>query len=171
MSLSKQQSTTLWDSIASSAFSLRARLGIYAMLTWFTGDYDKFWRINDKLIMPTPNGGNMRSIPMRLYVGSAPRVIQEPIPLYQPSNDETKSGLSNLRLQHPCADFVAEIPQTMGQVLHTILPELFPTARAAVLARPVAHGVIVTMDTPVIEFMHSAVYPDGFLHITLAMMR
>ena len=59
----------------------------------------------------------------------------------------------------------------MGQVLHSILPQLFPTARAAVLARPVIHGVIVAMDTPLVELMYSAVYSDGFLHISLAMMR
>jgi len=63
-----------------------------------------------------------------------------------------------------------EEPQTVGTALRTLLPELFPSQRVAVLARPVVHGVVVAMNTPLLELMREAVYPDGFLHISLAMM-
>lgn len=69
-------------------------------LTVDVGDFDSFWSINEKLIMSTNTGG-LRSIPLRLYVGSAPRVIQEPVPPYQPSNDDTKSMSSKYIPREP----------------------------------------------------------------------
>lgn len=61
-------------------------------------------------------------------------------------------------------------PHTIGTALHLFVPELFPSQRVAVLARPVLHGVVLAMNTPLMELMQEAVYPDGFLHVSLAMM-
>jgi autophagy-related protein 5 len=63
-----------------------------------------------------------------------------------------------------------EEPQTIGTALNSLVPELFKSKRAALVARPVVHGVVVAMNTPLAELGQVAVYPDGFLHITLAMM-
>ncbi|PWW76226.1 APG5-domain-containing protein [Tuber magnatum] len=124
MSLSKAESTKLWDSLQSH-------------------DFDQFWSVNDKLVSV-----QARNIPLRLYIPSAPRVVQQPVSPNLPSEE----------------------PQTVGTALRTLLPELFPSQRVAVLARPVVHGVVVAMNTPLLELMREAVYPDGFLHISLAMM-
>ncbi|KAI5779475.1 autophagy protein Apg5-domain-containing protein [Geopyxis carbonaria] len=130
MSLSKTESTCLWESLISHSF-------------------DNFWSINEKLLMSSYR--SIRSIPLRLYIPSAPRVIQEPISPFQVNQDKKKV-------------------QLLGTVLHQILPELFPTKRFPVFARPVIHGAVVAMNTPVIELMYATVYTDGFLHITLAMI-
>ncbi|KAL0632942.1 Autophagy protein 5 [Maublancomyces gigas] len=110
-------------------------------------DFDKFWSVNDKLVAPisTPT----RNIPLRVYIpGAGLRVVQRPVPPFQPNRD----------------------PHTIGTALHLFVPELFPSQRVAVLARPVAHGVVLAMNTPLMELMQEVVYPDGFLHVSLAMM-
>jgi len=127
MSLSKAESTKLWEGLSSH-------------------DFDKFWSVNEKLV--GQSSGPPRSIPIRLYVPSTPRVIQQPVHPLQESREL----------------------QTVGTALNSLLPELFPLKRVPVLARPVVHGVVVLMTTPLIELLQAAVFPDGFLHITLAMM-
>lgn len=61
-------------------------------------------------------------------------------------------------------------PQTLGTALNNLLPILFPSRRAYILARPVMHGVVLPMSVPLGDLMREAMYPDGFLHVTLAMM-
>ena len=77
------------------------------------------------------------------------------------------SGSYNVRCLLPHQR--AEEPQTVGTALNGLLPELFPSKRTPVLARPVVHGVVVSMNTPLAELVQVAVYSDGFVHITLAM--
>ncbi|KAL7266272.1 Autophagy protein 5 [Rhizina undulata] len=125
MSLSKAESTRLWDSL-----QLR--------------DFDKFWSVNDKLI----SSASFRTIPIRLHLPSGLRVVQKPISPTQASGET----------------------QTVGSALYILLPELFPSQRVCVLARPVLHGVVLAMNTPLLELMREAIYPDGFLHISLSMM-
>lgn len=67
------------------------------------------------------------------------------------------------------ADRVVEELQTLGMVLNKIVPEIFPSRRAPILARPVVHGAVVPWNTPVLDLMRAAVFPDGFLHVTIAM--
>ncbi|KAI5838595.1 autophagy protein Apg5-domain-containing protein [Morchella snyderi] len=110
-------------------------------------DFDKYWSVYDKLISPisTPT----RNIPLRVYIpGTGSRVIQRPVPPLQASRDH----------------------HTVGTALHLFVPELFPSQRVCVLAKPVIHGVVIAMGTPLIDLMREAVYPDGFLHVSLAMM-
>ncbi|KAF8531308.1 autophagy protein Apg5-domain-containing protein [Trichophaea hybrida] len=126
MSLSKAESTKLWEGLSSH-------------------DFERFWNINDKLI--AESSGPLRSFAIRVYVPSTPRVVQQPVPPFLESKE----------------------PQTIGTALHSLLPELFPSKRTPVLARPVVHGVVVSMSTPLAELVQVAVNPDGFLHITLAM--
>lgn len=128
MSLSKPESTKIWEGLSSHNFEM-------------------FWSVNEKLI--SPSSGPPRCVPIRLYVPSTPRVIQQPISPLLPDSKE---------------------PQTLGTALNRLLPELFLSKRTPVLARPVVHGVVVGMSTPLLELAQVAIYPDGFLHITLAMM-
>ncbi|KAA8905543.1 autophagy protein Apg5-domain-containing protein [Sphaerosporella brunnea] len=127
MSLSKAESTKLWEGLVEH-------------------DFDKFWGVNDKLISDT--NGPMRNFPIRVYIPSTPRVVQLPVSQFLDSKE----------------------PQTIGTALHSLIPELFKSKRAALVARPVVHGVVVAMNTPLAELGQLAVYPDGFLHVTLAMM-
>ena len=98
--------------------------------------------------MISESAGNQRSIAMRIYVPSTPRVIQKPVNPFTESKE----------------------PRTIGSALHELLPELFRSSRLSVqalLAQPVVHGVIVQMSTPLAELVQVAAYPDGFLHVTL----
>ncbi|KAI5818567.1 autophagy protein Apg5-domain-containing protein [Pyronema omphalodes] len=109
-------------------------------------NFDHFWNVNEK-ILSEAIAGPLRSFSIRVYVPSTPRVIQQPIPPYVDNNEQ----------------------QTVGTALNALLPELFPSKRTPVLSRPVIHGVVIPMSTPLIELFPIAMYPDGFLHITLAM--
>lgn len=108
-------------------------------------DFDRFWSVNEKLMA---DATVMRGIPIRVYIPSIPRVVQLPVAPFLESKE----------------------PQTVGTALNGLIPELFKSKRSALVARPVIHGVVVAMNTPVAELLQVAVYPDGFLHITLAMM-
>ena len=61
-------------------------------------------------------------------------------------------------------------PITVGAALRTTVPELFLSIRANRIAKPVIHGIVVPLNTPLVELMKEASYPDGFLHVAVAMM-
>ena len=128
-----------------------------------TDDFEKFWNVNDKLI--SESSGPLRSFALRVYVPSTPRVVQQPVPLLLASSEWVRIlAMSVCYLLLP-----PEESQTVGTALNSLLPELFPSKRTPVLARPVVHGVVVPMSTPLVELVQVAVYSDGFVHITLAM--
>ncbi|CAG8452331.1 4413_t:CDS:2 [Acaulospora colombiana] len=58
---------------------------------------------------------------------------------------------------------------TLGDVLHQILPELFPSPQPSenAFAVPVIHGVIPRLDTPIVGASQNLCYPDNFLHIVV----
>jgi autophagy-related protein 5 len=51
-----------------------------------------------------------------------------------------------------------------------MVPALFPSTRVETIAKPVLHGIVLRLNTPLLELMYDAIYPDGFLHIALIMM-
>ncbi|TGZ85150.1 APG5-domain-containing protein [Ascodesmis nigricans] len=114
-----------------------------------THDFEIFWGINEKLL--NPPSGPIKFIPCRIYIPSSTRVIQAPCPPYITSSDRD--------------------PQTLGLFLHNQLPQLFPSRRSPMIARPVVHGAIVPWTAPVLELAQAAVHADGFLHITIAMVQ
>ncbi|KAJ5430098.1 Autophagy-related protein 5 [Penicillium cf. griseofulvum] len=61
-------------------------------------------------------------------------------------------------------------PQTIGTVLHTLLPNLFPSRRTPVLAKPVLHGAVVPMSAPIEEVVRSSAYGDGWAYLVIRMM-
>lgn len=60
--------------------------------------------------------------------------------------------------------------QTIGSALHSLLPNLFPSRRTPVLAKPVLHGAAVPMSAPVEEVVRSCAYGDGWLYVVIRMM-
>lgn len=61
-------------------------------------------------------------------------------------------------------------PQTVGGMLHTILPNLFPSRRTPVLAKPVLHGAVLPMSAPIEEVVRSSAYGDGWAYLVVRMM-
>lgn len=61
-------------------------------------------------------------------------------------------------------------PQTIGGVLHTLLPNLFPSRRTPVLAKPVLHGAVLPLSAPIEEVVRSSAYGDGWAYVVVRMM-
>lgn len=83
-----------------------------------------------------------RNAPLKLYLTASSYVLQSPVAL----------------------------PSSLGSALHKLLPDLFPSAKICLLAKPVFHGVAAPMTAPLSELMRDAGYPDGVLHISIVMM-
>lgn len=60
--------------------------------------------------------------------------------------------------------------QTVGGILHAILPNLFPSRRTPVLAKPVLHGAVLPMSAPIEEVVRSSAYGDGWAYVVVRMM-
>ncbi|KAK6530035.1 autophagy protein 5 [Orbilia ellipsospora] len=112
-------------------------------------DFDGFWGVSDKML--NHSGSSVRSVPIRVYNPETGQVIQGTVPVKQPGT-------------------IRGEPHTLGTALNSLVPILFPSKRSVVLARPVMHGIVLPLSVPLLELMREAMYPDGFLHITLAMM-
>ncbi|KAF3929028.1 hypothetical protein ABW20_dc0101708 [Dactylellina cionopaga] len=112
-------------------------------------DFDSFWSVSDKML--NHSGISVRNIPIRVYNPETGQVIQGSVPVRQPGT-------------------IRGDPHTLGTALNILVPILFPSKRSVVLARPVMHGIVLPLSVPLLELMREAMYPDGFLHITLAMM-
>ncbi|KAK6334159.1 autophagy protein 5 [Orbilia brochopaga] len=113
-------------------------------------DFDGFWGVCDKML--NHSGSSVRNVPLRVYNPETGQVIQGSMPVRQ------------------AASLRGGDPQTLGGALNSLVPMLFPSRRSVVLARPVMHGVVLPLSVPLVDLMREAMYPDGFLHITLAMM-
>ena len=111
---------------------------------------------------------------MRIYLPSLP----SPEPT-EPSTDpaapeQAEEPPSNhlkviQSLVKPCIPGTNE-RQTLGNALHSLLPSLFPSRRTPILARPVLHGCVVPMSSPVEDLMRSAAYADGWVALGVEMM-
>lgn len=125
-----------------------------------TGDFLSHQRINNILISnPTTP---LRNIPLRVFLPSPPdadtpslKVIQSPFPPVIPA---TSTGSQPQR-------------QTIGTVLNKLLPSLFPSRRFPVLAKPVLHGAVLPMTSPVEEVVKCTPYADGWLNVVVSMVR
>lgn len=54
--------------------------------------------------------------------------------------------------------------------LNQIIPTLFPSRRAELLAQAVLHGATVPLSAVVEDLVRAASYADGWLHIVVVMM-
>ncbi|KAK9238051.1 autophagy protein Apg5-domain-containing protein [Lipomyces kononenkoae] len=109
-------------------------------------NFDKFWDIAKKILPPDPY--TLRHIPIKIYLPSSNKMLQALVP----------PSISPRELH------------TVGTALHAHLPQLFPSRRTCLLARPVLHGVILNMAIPLAELLYECMYTDGYLHICITMI-
>ncbi|KEQ84056.1 putative autophagy protein Apg5 [Aureobasidium pullulans EXF-150] len=144
MGLSKNDSDVLWEAVK-------------------THNLQRFNTINNKLL--NPPGTPLRNIPMKIYLPTAPSIINP-----EEGGDSTIQA-SIRTVQSLVAPFSGtRQPNTLGMALNQILPTVFPSRRNPVLATPVLHGAVVPMGAPVEELMRAAAFADGFLHIVVVML-
>jgi len=143
MSLSKDDSTTLWKSVQQHDMTL-------------------FNSINQNLLNPPP-GMELRHVPLKIYLPNAT----------SPNNNTGEQPLGTLKIVQGLAKPYNETGalQTLGGTLHDLLPTVFPSRRSYIFAQAVLHGAVLPLSAPVKDLMHSAAYCDGFLHIAVVMVR
>lgn len=122
-------------------------------------------------LLPAP--GQFRNIPLRLYLPSSPsldpckaqiKVLQAHItPFVVVASSSTTSGPTPFRASP------SPQPQTLGTALHQLLPNLFPSRRTPLLARPILHGAQVPMTAHLEELARWATYADGWLCVVIRM--
>ncbi|EAW11192.1 autophagy protein 5 [Aspergillus clavatus NRRL 1] len=150
MSLSKEDSSGLWEAVQDV-------------------DLPSFQRISN-ILLPAPNQP-FRNVPIRFFLPLPPdsgspslKVVQSPLPPSIPASTANATQSTVLRGK-PASQL-----QTIGSALHSLLPNLFPSRRTPVLAKPVLHGAAVPMSAPVEEVARSAAYGDGWVYIVVRMM-
>lgn len=144
MSLSKDDSTRLWDAVQEH-------------------DLAKYNTIYHKFLNPS-DGAALRHIPMKLYLPTGA--------VTSSSDSETEQVKSTLKVVQALATpmLSAREPQTLGTVLHNQLPTVFPSRRSYIFAQAVLHGSVVPMSAPIEQLMRGAAYADGFLHVSIVML-
>ncbi|KAK4190707.1 autophagy protein Apg5-domain-containing protein [Podospora australis] len=144
MGLSKDDSTSLWNSVVDN-------------------DYSSFARINNRLLnTPTP----LKNVPIRLYIPSSPPkpADGDTAPTEAaPGSFKVVQSLIAPRLPN-------RTPQTLGGALKASIPSLFPSSRDPILAKVVLHGGSVPFAAPLEELMREAAYPDGWLCLIVVLL-
>lgn len=111
-----------------------------------THDFNKFWSIMPKI---TGNSSKkLKTIPLRLYLSVSDKVINLPIEAYNSEGDPTR----------------------LGEALHKIVPDLFPSTKNYIMAKPVLHGVTIPLDIALTELFRETLYVDGFLHMSIVLI-
>ncbi|KAK9477794.1 autophagy protein Apg5-domain-containing protein [Lipomyces japonicus] len=110
-------------------------------------NFETFWKITRKVLPPDPCS-SLRNVPIKIYLPSGNKVLQS---LVSPMISSRE-------------------PHTVGTALHQHLPHLFPSRRTCLLARPILHGVVVGMTTPLADLLYECMYTDGYLHIAISMI-
>ncbi|RAL11389.1 autophagy protein 5 [Aspergillus homomorphus CBS 101889] len=158
MTLSKEDSAGLWRAVRDV-------------------DLPSFQRISN-ILLPPPNQP-FRNVPIRFFLPLPPdsdspslKVVQSPIPpVIQPSSAVAASTMNVAASQSVMAAARgAPQTQTVGSALHALLPNLFPSRRTPVLAKPVLHGAAVPMGAPVEELVRCSAYGDGWVYVVVRMM-
>ncbi|KAL4990227.1 autophagy protein Apg5-domain-containing protein [Aspergillus falconensis] len=169
MTLSKDDSSGLWKAVQDV-------------------DLASFQRIMN-ILLPSNSHQPLRNLPVRLFLPLPPKpdsdsdspflkVVQSPIPptisttpsqVQQQMAQSTLLSSSRASVSSPGAAQTQPQTQTIGTALHSILPNLFPSRRTPVLAKPVLHGAQVPMSAPVEEVVRAAAYGDGWVYIVIRM--
>jgi autophagy-related protein 5 len=153
MSMSKENSTQLWNSVQDSKCHLSPTLTPPA-LTHPLDDFNIFNKINTILLNPaTP----LKHIPLRVYVPSSP------------TESSTLGSFKVVQKLIPPVTQNREV-QTIGSALNNILPSLFPSRRDAILAEPILHGAPIPFRAPLEQVMKEAAYADGWIHLSVSMI-
>ena len=142
MSLSKDDSTKLWQSVQDHNLAL-------------------FNTVNQKFLNP-PGGAPLRHGPMKIHLPTNSDAAQ---------TAETGGQSTRRVVQSLVAPMLStRDPQTLGTALHSLLPTVFPSKRSALHAKAVLHGATVPLVAHVQELVEGAAYPDGFLHIAIVLV-
>lgn len=110
--------------------------------------FDTYWASVDKMLSGPTSG--IKAIPLKVYLPGGNQVVHIVVP---PSREEDETQYT-----------------TLGMALSNQFPELFPSKRTCILARPVLHGVVPSLTAPLVELLQEAMFVDGFLHIGIVMM-
>ncbi|KAL4998265.1 autophagy protein Apg5-domain-containing protein [Aspergillus recurvatus] len=123
------------------------------------------------ILLPSNSHQPLRNLPVRLFLPLPPKpdsdsdspflkVVQSPIPptistapsqLQPQIAQSTLLSSSRASVSSPGPAQTQPQTQTIGTALHSVLPNLFPSRRTPVLAKPVLHGAQVPMSAPVEE--------------------
>ncbi|RAL58556.1 hypothetical protein DID88_003332 [Monilinia fructigena] len=155
MSMSKEHSTQLWNSVQDN-------------------DFSTFLKISTILLNPaTP----LKHIPLRIYLPSSSSPLSTPNP---PSSTSSKAQAI---ASSPSPTFTFKTiqtliqpqtasrePQTLGGALNSVLPSLFPSRRDAILAEVILHGATVPFKAVLEDLMREASYADGWLNVCVVML-
>ncbi|MCJ1253077.1 autophagy protein 5 [Lignoscripta atroalba] len=104
-------------------------------------------------------GAPLRHLPLRIYLPSSPSVTEPASGHLKVVQSLITPSLPNSREQ-----------QTLGMVLHSLLPSLFPSRRTPILAKPMLHGAVVPMGASVEELVRGVSYLDGWIHLGVMMI-
>ena len=136
----------------------------------YTVDLPSFKRISSILLPQLPQP--FRNVPVRIFLPLPPdaessslKVVQSPIPPSIPASSSMQSSQLLPSRASPTTQ-----TQTVGTVLHALLPNLFPSRRTPVLAKPVLHGAVIPMSAPIEEVVRSSAYGDGWAYLVVRMM-
>jgi len=140
MSLSKDDSTQLWEAVEQHNFT-------------------RFNAVNQKLLRHP--GANLRHIPIKIYLPAAATSDSTGSP--NPGHLRVVQALVTPQIS-------SRQPQTLGTALNTLLPTLFPSRRSPLLALPILQGSIVPLGVGLETLAEAAAYADGFLHVAVVMM-
>ncbi|EPS30498.1 hypothetical protein PDE_05449 [Penicillium oxalicum 114-2] len=148
MSLSKEDSSGLWKAVEDVNLA-------------------SFQRIS-QILLPPPSQP-FRNVPIRIFLPLPPdeesgslKVLQSPLPPFISNSTITQSTSPRLS--------PGSQPQTIGGALNKLLPNLFPSRRTPVLAKPVLHGAVLPMSAPIEEVVRCSAYGDGWAYIVVKMM-
>ncbi|KAJ5090909.1 hypothetical protein N7532_009593, partial [Penicillium argentinense] len=150
MSLSKEDSAGLWRAVENV-------------------DLPSFQRISNRFLPPPSQP--FRNVPIRIFLPLPPdeespslKVVQSPFPPSVQVVSMQSSQIIGAR-SSPSTQV-----QTIGSVLNTLLPNLFPSRRTPLLAKPVLHGAVLPMSAPIEEVVRSSAYGDGWVYVVVRMM-
>lgn len=129
-------------------------------------DLETFAQIHQKLM---PASGQMRNIPLRLYLPSSPEEESGPAQLRVLQSHVSPSvAAANPSTVAQGRGPGASVPQTLGTALHSLLPVLFPSRRIPLIARPVLHGCPVPLGSNLEDLARWGCYADGWLSVVIS---
>ena len=127
------------------------------MLILATDKFTTYNLIAQKLLYA--QGAPLRHIPLRVYLPASPSASEPTSGHLKVVQSLVTPSLPNSREQ-----------QTLGVILHSLLPSLFPSRRTPILAKPVLHGTVVPLGASLEELVKAAAYLDGWVHLGVMMM-
>ncbi|PQE04792.1 Autophagy 5 protein [Rutstroemia sp. NJR-2017a BBW] len=147
MSMSKDHSTQLWNSVQDN-------------------DFATYLKISTILLNPaTP----LKHIPLRIYLPSSTPKPSSPLPATNTRGETPLYTFRTIQTLIPPHTASRE-PQTIGSAMNSVLPTLFPSRRDAILAEVILHGATVPFKAVLEELMREASYADGWINVCVVML-